>query len=264
MFKTNLLQAALTCAEPNAGAWDLARRGLHASHLGMRMFCALVAVLLMMALTLPGCGPGTGGTGVGPVSSFGVTPILFSGAINGVSTTGAGIETGTETGALPGVIPPFTAPAAQPPGFTLGTTSGGPTSAAATCPADCAVAALTLKLEGERVQLQGPCFNFVSQSPLAIAASGSAVLAGTYQTTSQISNVQGGPTSNSTSTSSVNATLMLEFAGRQADSSSSSVTISVRDSAGALLVGPAILLRVSVAPGASPAGPQTGGVLSCP
>ena len=115
------------------------------------------------------------------------------------------------------------------------------------------------------MQLQGPCFNFVSQSPLAIAASGSAVLAGNYQTLRQTStqtsnqtlNLQGGQTS----TSSVNATLMIEFEGRQADSPS--VNISVRDSAGALLLGPAILLRVNNAPGISSADPQTGGVLGC-
>ena len=260
MLKTTLPPAALVCAEPNAGAWGLARQGPHKPRLSARMICALAALLFALALTLPGCGPGTGGTGVGPVRSFGVTPILFSGAVPGTSTTGAGA--GAEAGALPGVIPPMTTPAVQPPGFTLGTTSSGSTSAAANCPVDCAVAAATIKVEGERVQLQGPCFHFVSQSPLAIAASGSAALAGTYQTTSQISDVQSVPTGNSTSTSSVNATLMLEFAGRQADSSS--VTISMRDSAGALLLEPAILLRVSVAPGASPAEPQTGGVLSCP
>ena len=226
MFKTTLPPAALTCAEPNAVAWGLDRQGSHGSRRNVWMFCALAVQLLMLAVTLPGCGPGTGGTGVGPVSSFGATPILFSGAV----------------------------PSAQPPSLTLGTTSGGSTSAASACPGDCLEASATLKLESERVQLQGPCFNFVSQTPLAIAASGSAALSGTYQTSSQIFSGQ-------ISTSSVGATLTLEFSDRHADSPS--VTISVRDSAGALLIGPAILLRVSVAPGVPPAGPQTGGVLSC-
>lgn len=233
MFKTTLPPAALTCAEPNAAVRGLTRQGSEASSGSVRVFCALAALLLALIATLPGCGPGTGGTGVGPVSSFVMAPIFFSGAI----------------------------PPAQPPAFTLGTTSNGSTSAAATCPVDCSVAAATLTLEGERVLLQGPCFNFVSQSPLAIAASGSALLAGSYQTISQTStqtlNLQGGQTS----TSSADVTLMIEFASRQADSPS--VTISVRDSVGALLLGPAILLRVSVASGVSPVEPQTGGVLGC-
>ena len=261
MFKTTLPPVALTCAEPWAAVGGLTRQGSNASSGSVRMFCALAALLLALIATLPGCGPGTGGTGVGPVSSFVMAPILFSGAINGVSTTGAG--------APPGVIPPMTMPQGQPPAFTLGTTSNGSTSAVATCPVDCSVAAATLRLDGERVQLQGPCFNFVSQSPLAIAASGSAVLAGNYQTLRQTSTQTSTQTSNQTlnlqggqtSTSIVNATLMIEFEGRQADSPS--VNISVRDSAGALLLGPAILLRVNNAPGISSADPQTGGVLGC-
>ena len=244
MFKTILPQAALTRAKPNLAVCGLALHDSNATRRSEGRFCALAALLLALILTLPGCGPGTGGTGVGPGSSTGGTRILFSGLITGISTTGA------DAVGLPGISQP-----------TPGTTSNGGTSSASTCATDCSGITATLNLEGERVQLDGPCVNFVSQSPLTIDASGFAVLTGTYQTTGQVSNQTLDLQSGQIVTRSVGATLMLEFSDRQVDSSS--VTIRVRDIAGALLFGPATLSRTSLAAGVKPSEPQTGGVLSC-
>lgn len=147
---------------------------------------------LAAALLLAGCGPGTGGTGTGPI---GVT-LGFSGG------TGASV-------AAPGT----------------GCTSG------------CAQA--SLRLDTERVELTGPCLRFVYTGPWGVDAAGLAVLTGTADT--------GG-------TTAPNATLRLQFS--DATAASAQVTLTLTDSAGRALAGPATLLRndaaLAVAPPACP------------
>jgi hypothetical protein len=116
------------------------------------MRCGLCRALtrLILALTLAAglaaCGPGTGGTGTGPI-----TPTAgFSGGIAG--------------------------------GFTSGTAAGGANALppAAPCTADCPQA--SLRLDTERVELAAPCLRFVFTGSWAPDAAGLAVLAGTLET----------------------------------------------------------------------------------
>ncbi len=148
---------------------------------------------LAAALVLAACGPGTGGTGTGPIGAT----LGFSG--------GAGAST-----AAPGTG----------------------------CAADCSQA--SLRLDTERVELTAPCLRFVYTGPWGVDAAGLAILAGTAET--------GGATA-------PNAVLRLQFS--DATAASAQVTLTLTDSAGRTLAGPATLLRndasLMVAPPACPA-----------
>ena len=102
-----------------------------------------LAVTLAITLALAGCGPGTGGTGTGPV-----TPTLgYSGSLFATTTTAASSTTAPGTG----------------------------------CATDCALA--NLRLDTERVELTAPCLRFVFAGIWPLDASGTAELAGTLETT---------------------------------------------------------------------------------
>lgn len=152
---------------------------------------------LAAALLLAACGPGTGGTGTGPITGN-------IGAILGFSG-GAGAST-----AAPGTG----------------------------CTTDCAQT--RLRLDSERVELAAPCLRFVYTGPWGLDTAGLAILTGTAET--------GGA-------STPNATLRLQFS--DATAASAQVTLTLTDSAGRTLAGPATLLRndaaLTVAPPACPA-----------
>jgi hypothetical protein len=116
------------------------------------LYRALTHLTLAFTLvaSLAACGPGTGGTGTGPI-----TPTVgFSGGVSGTTTGGT----------------------------TSGTAAGGAiaTPPAAPCTADCPQA--HLRLDTERVELAAPCLRFVFTGSWAVDAGGVAVLAGTLET----------------------------------------------------------------------------------
>ena len=228
MFKTTLRPMALSCLESVGAAQGLAQQTANASSRRVWTFAAVAALLFTLVVALSGCGPGTGGTGVGPItstSSVASPTFLYIGAI---------------TVASPVLLPASTAAEATP--------------AAAPCTVNCSMAVVTLVINDEQAQLTSKCFGFASQNPFTFAASGSTVVAGSFQTL----NTAAGQTI----ASSVVASLTLQFGNGQADSPH--VTVSVRDSAGTLLLGPAILPRVAGAGSVSPTGIGTDGALSCP
>lgn len=177
------------------------------ARLGAQAFLAVVLTLL----GLSGCGPGTGGTGVGPASGPASASMAYSGTTTLTSS------------------PAVTNPASVPP--------PGSDTPGAGCTANCTTSLVTLKLEPEAVQLQGSCFDFTSYAPLAPAASTLTVVPGTYQKFTTL----GGQTV----ASSIPANLFLQFASGQSDSTG--VNLSVRDTADAVLFGPVTLQRTDVA-----------------
>lgn len=110
---------------------------------------ALTRLILAVTLvaSLAACGPGTGGTGTGPIT----TTVGFSG-----SATGS-LLTGSTAGGSSVTTPPV----------------GG-------CTADCALA--SLRLDADRAELTTPCLRFVFTGSWAVDAGGLAVLAGTLET----------------------------------------------------------------------------------
>ncbi len=106
-----------------------------------------LALAITLVASLAACGPGTGGTGTGPI-----TPTVgFSG-----SATGS-LLTGSTAGGSSVTTPP-----------------------ASGCTADCALA--NLRLDADRVELTTPCLRFVYTGSWAVDAGGLAVLAGTLET----------------------------------------------------------------------------------
>lgn len=133
----------------------------------------LLTVIALLALAA--CGPGTGGTGTGPVSGI----LNFSGS-----------------------------------GFAAGIP----------CPGQCV--GTTLRLEDERVELNMACRRFVHTGAWEIDGDGVAVLDGTLETTRF--------TDGQPQTSSVAATMRLQFSEARADSRE--VVVALRDLAGNTLV----------------------------
>ena len=129
---------------------------------------------------------------------------------------------------------------------TVASPSGVTTSASVPPPV------VTLKLEPEGVQLQGSCFNFTSNAPLAPAVSTLTVVPGTYQRFTTLSG--------QTATSSVPANLVLQFSSGQSDSLG--VSLSVRTTGDAILFGPVTLQRADTASVAVPA--AAGPAAICP
>ena len=171
---------------------------------------------------LSGCGPGTGGTGVGPSPVVGlVTSSATSGGFSG-SFTGLGGKPATQID--PGEVPPGV------PGL-----SAQPTTTTTTT--------VTLALEPERVVLSSACAAFISLAPLpspapTVGADGESVLPGTFEQTRQL---QG-----QLIRSSLPANLLLRFTDGTGDHAS--VRLSIRDTAGTLLFGPVDLQRSGNAP----------------
>ena len=149
-----------------------------------RALGALVCAVLVWGLAA--CGPGTGGTGTGPVQ--------------GVQLFGAGAQ-----------------PSFSPPG--------------AACVGDCVGA--QLRLEPEAVELASACLRFTHSGAWATDAAGLAVIAGDVETHGR----DGRQTQP--------ATLRLQFSG--AADSATSVTATLTDARGAVLLGPVALSRQQAA-----------------
>ncbi len=210
---------------------NFAHQRIEAMIRGVCLLAVLVWALTLL-LVLSGCGPGTGGTGVGPVTSSTVS-VAYSGATT-VATPPTLTTTAPVTVPGPTVAPAVPAPVPGVPGVP----GVVPPPTGVACTVNCAASTVTLQLEADRVVLLGSCFNFTSQAPLNVSANGPTVLAGSYQ---KFSN-QGGQVV----TSSTPANLFLQFANGQSDSSS--VTLSVRDTAGSVLFGPVTLPRALATP----------------
>lgn len=175
MFKTILRQMALSCVDPACAATRLTRQGSGASGRSVWVFCGLAALLLTGVVTLPACGPGIGGRGIGPVNLLDAAPAIF---YSGVVT----VPLPSDPVALPGLSAPMTMPAESLPGLLPPSTVAKSTSATAPCIVNCSTAAITLLLDREAVQLQGQCFGFTSQVAFKIAVSGPTVVPGSFQT----------------------------------------------------------------------------------
>jgi hypothetical protein len=140
----------------------------------------------LLALGLAACGPGTGGTGTGPVQ--------------GVQLFGAGAQ-----------------PSFSPPG--------------AACAGECAGA--QLRLEPEAVELASGCVRFTRSGAWSVDAGGVAVIEGSVETQGR----DGRQTQP--------ATLRLQFTG--AVESATTVTATLTDARGVVLLGPVPLARQQVA-----------------
>lgn len=143
---------------------------------------ALAALAGSLLLGLAACGPGTGGTGTGPVQ--------------GVQFFGGGAQ-----------------PSFSPPG--------------AACVGDCVGA--QLRVEPDAVELASGCLRFTHAGSWAVDASGVAVIEGSVETQGR----DGRPKQP--------ATLRLQFSG--AVEAASSVTATLTDARGVVLLGPVPLGR---------------------
>jgi hypothetical protein len=198
----------------------------------------MLALFLGFLVLLSGCGPGTGGTGVGPTPIAG-GPTSSSALANAPNSPSTLAFSGSFTSAV--------GSPATPPSLPAPTTGAAPapTSPAATASS---TSVLTLLLEPERVLLSSACLSFASLAPLPAAASDGTsterVLPGVFEQTRK---VQG-----QTSRTSVPASLVLRFAETPltplTPSSSPSVRLSIQDSSGKLLLGPVDLQRLSSVP----------------
>ena len=224
-----VLDAAAAGRHAAQPAWHGPTRQCHEAAVRALALLALLALLLTL-LGLSGCGPGTGGTGVGPVTGLAPTAIAYSSTI----TVNSSLPVGTSA--------PASVTATLPP----------PGTAGVVCTANCGASTVTLTLEPDRVDLRDGCFNFTSQAPLIVGASGETALAGSYQKFTPF-----GTQANATS---IPANLSLRFANSQRDSTS--VNLSVRDTADVLLFGPITLQRAADAPAISPT--STSPVSICP
>jgi hypothetical protein len=180
--------------------------------------CAL-AVLLLTA-----CGPGTGGTGTGPNAAGSPTTLTSSYFTSG----GAGTVTAAP---LPN---PSTVPTVSPT-----STTGLPTP---TCTSSCASnldgQAISLHLQADRITLSTPCATFTYAGVWSVSAAGETTVQGVWESSAVVNG--------QTSRSSQNASLTLGFPNSL--DGSSTVTVSIKDSAGRLLLGPATLQRAAAAP----------------
>jgi hypothetical protein len=191
--------------------------------------CA-ICLCLVALLVLSACGPGTGGTGTGP--SAGASPIPFAGSY----FTSGGV--GTVTAApLPN---PSTTPTVSPT-----TTTSLP---APTCTTSCANnldgQAISLHVQADRIVLSTPCATFTYAGVWSVSATGETTVQGVLES-STVANGQA-------SRSSQNASLTLGFPNSV--DGSGTVTVSIKDSTGKLLFGPATLQRAATVPASVNAG----------
>jgi hypothetical protein len=185
--------------------------------------CA-IGLCLVALMVLSACGPGTGGTGTGP--SVGASPISFTDSY--FTSSGAGTVTAAP---LPN---PGTTPTVSPT-----TTTSLP---APTCTTSCASnldgQAISLHLQADRIVLSTPCATFTYAGVWSVSATGETTVQGVLES-SPVVNGQ-------TSRSSQNASLTLGFPNGV--DGSSTLSVSIKDSAGKLLLGPTTLLRAANAP----------------
>ncbi len=187
----------------------------------------------LMLLCLSGCGPGTGGTGTGPIVATSPTVISFSG-------------TASPTASQP-VLPidGVPGPAAQPlPGSPGGSPSApllpaGSALVPEFCVVNCSGAGVRLLIDGWQVQLLERCTRFSSIGPLELAAVGETAVAGTFESTR----------SDTAEIRTVSALLIVEFSDGIIDSPK--VKVRVVDNAGVLLLGPLNLMRDPAEPNPS-------------
>ena len=208
----------------------------------------LQVLVLISMLLLAACGPGTGGTGTGPVALSVPSVVRF--------TTSA-VPTELPPAKAPGTpdfVPPLapaapTQPPATPPAPVPAPTPA-PVTTVGACLANCTAANPALTINGEQVRLQTRCARFVSSTPLGAVAAGETSLAGSLET-QQTSN-------GNIVTRSTPAVLVLQFSQGKLDSNQ--VTVRLVDNAGAQLLGPFTLYRDDAAQSAV-AGAVVG---SCP
>jgi hypothetical protein len=179
--------------------------------------CA-ISLCALAALVLSACGPGTGGTGTGPNAS--ASPTTFT---SSYFTSGGA---GTVTAPLPNP----TIPAATPslPGITC----------TGACPSSLDNQTLRLHLQAERIELSTPCATFTYAAVWSVSAAGETTVQGVLESTVVVNGLP--------ARSSQSASLTLIFLGGL--DSSSAVIVSIKDSAGKLLLGPVTLQRAVSAP----------------
>jgi hypothetical protein len=189
--------------------------------------CA-ISLCALAALVLSACGPGTGGTGTGP--NAGASPVTFT---SSYFTSGGA---GTVTAPLPN---PSTTPTSTP----TSTPSLPETTCSTACAANVGSQPLRLHLQTDRIELSTPCATFTYAGAWSVSATGETTVQGVWES-SVVVNGQ-------TSRSSQNASMTLGFPNGL---ESSSVTVSIKDSTGKLLLGPATLQRAANAPPSVSAG----------
>lgn len=184
----------------------------------------LGALLLACQFLLTACGPGTGGTGTGPhtVSAFSAS---YTNGVGASASVGAGSPTPAGTPTASPLPNPSPAPAPSPAPCTVG------------CDSNAATRTFSLQLQTDGITLTSPCAGFSYSGSWSVSAAGETSVPGVY-TTSSVQQA---------------AVLTAVFANASADSTS--VTVSIRNAAGALLLGPLVLQRGT----GSPATPATTG-----
>ena len=200
---------------------------------------------VFLLLCLPGCGPGTGGTGTGSIVAPSSAVISFSGTASPAAPQPVLPSDGT-----PG-------PVVQPPASSPSGSSSAPLLPPNTalvpefCVVNCSGAGVRLLIDSRQVQLLEHCTRFLSYGPLELAALGETVVAGTFESRR----------SDATETRTIAALLIVEFVGGVTDSSK--VKVRVVDNAGVLLLGPLNLLRDSADPDQSNAPSSTPSPTPC-
>ena len=214
----SVLQATFHDALPNQSS------SFQRSGSGSRLLWLTLALLLVVSVLpgLTGCGPGTGGTGTGPINSSVGTPQFGSMAAtsigySGVLSTTQSTVTGSPVVAAPAL--PAASSVQMPPAATNGVT-------------------VTLVLNVDRVVLNSGCLVFTSQSPLSGVSASETVLPGTVETLS----IKG----DQRAFISAPASLLLLFDKGQTDSNS--VLLTLKESTGTSLLGPVTLTRLSLSP----------------
>ncbi len=174
---------------------------------------------LAAVLAVAACGPGTGGTGTGPISGLAMQPsaTYYAGTLGGTSTIGLGPgnpATGSANGSNTAVVTPG-------------------------CSANCAAVAVNLQLEPQRIQLGSGCFSFVFTGSWSFAASGETTVLGSFQS---LSTVNG----HTVAGDKLPSTLVISFPNDE--TLGNLLTLSIKDNTGRLLLGPTTLQRSADAP----------------
>ncbi len=192
------------------------------NHLLKRCAISLCLVALML---LSACGPGTGGTGTGP--NVASSPVPFTSSY--FTSPGAGTATAA----------PLPNPTATPTASPTSTASTPAPTCTTACASGLNAQAISLHLQAESIVLSTPCATFTYAGVWSVSATGETTVQGVLES----STVVNGQASRS---SSQNASLTLGFPSGV--NSSSTVSVSIKDSAGKLLLGPATLQRAAAAP----------------
>lgn len=186
-----------------------------------------IIFLLINAMVLTACSPGTGGTGTGPIASS-ATPVIYAAGSFESSSLPAGSTTVFSSAAAGSAASSVSNPCAAPCPVSTSASATSSTTA-------------TLQLEANSIQLATQCSRFTSTRAWSISAAGELIAQGNYETSATING--------SSSTNAQNATLSLSFGS--AGIASSSASASVKDSAGKPLLGPLVLTRGGAGVGAA-------------